>query len=192
MKRPSPSPPSTATSPPCSSSSTRVPIPPSPLASIRPSTEPSPRAATTSPLSSAPPSPSPSRPRTLLKARALLDAALAIPEARKDAADKGEPQAVQQQQQEAIAAAPAYLKGRVAEGQELPVAVEVVVDDGHGRDNDEEEAVLVACLKYALGLEGGTDFAEGCGDHTAPQGMVRDVCIDLCELLVPTWGRANV
>ena len=46
----------------------------------------------------------PQRPRALLKARALLDAALDIPEARKDAADKGEPQAVQQQQ--AIAAAP--------------------------------------------------------------------------------------
>jgi hypothetical protein len=111
----------------------------------------------------------------------LLDAALAAPNACKDAADEGEPHATQQQQ-EAIAAAPAYLKGRVAEGRAMP-AVVVVVDDRHGRSNDEEEEELVACVKYALGLEGG---------GTPPQGMVHDVFIELCELLAPTWDRANV
>jgi ankyrin repeat protein len=42
---------------------------------------------------------------SLLKARALLDAALAIPKARTDAADKGDPPALQQEK--ALAAAPA-------------------------------------------------------------------------------------
>ncbi len=129
----------------------------------------------------------PQRPRYLLKARDLLDAALAISEARKDAADKGEPPAVQREQ--AVAVAPAYLKRRVAEGRALP-AVEVVEGQGHG----ESEEKVVACLKYALGLEGGTDFAAegGGGDASAPQGMVREVMIELCELLVPKWDRAHM
>ncbi len=126
----------------------------------------------------------PQRARSLLKARALLDAALAVPKARSDSADEGEPQALQQQQEEAIAAAPAYLKGRVAEGRELPAVV--AVDDS----NDEQEE-LVACVKYALGLEGGGGVhVEGQGPP--PQGMVHDVFIELCEMLVPTWDRANL
>ncbi len=131
----------------------------------------------------------PQRPRFLLKARALLDVALAVPKARKDAADKGEPQAMQQQQQEAIAAAPAYLKGRVAEGRALPAVV--VVDDSHWRSDNDKEEELVACVKYALGLEGGGDVHEE-GKGPPPQGMVHDVFIELCELLVPTWDRASV
>ncbi len=130
----------------------------------------------------------PQRPRALLKARALLDAALATPQARNDSADKGEPQAVQQQQQEAaIAAAPAYLKGRVAEGRELPAIVVVVKDDS----SNEEEEELVACVKYALELDGGGAVHEE-GQGPPPQGMVHDVFIELCELLVPAWDRANV
>ena len=70
----------------------------------------------------------PQRPRSLLKARALLDSTLAIPKARNDSADEGEPQGVQHEK--AIAAAPAYLKERVAEGRELPAVV--VVDDSLG------------------------------------------------------------
>ncbi len=129
----------------------------------------------------------PQRPRSLLKARALLDAALAVPNARNDSADGGEPQALQrQQQQEALAVTPAYLEGRVAAGRELP-AVVVVVDD----DSNEEEEELVACVKYALGLEGGGGVHEE-GQGPPPQGMVHDVFIELCELLVPTWDRANV
>ncbi len=127
----------------------------------------------------------PQRPRYMLKARALLDAALAVPEDRNDSADEGEPQALHQQQ--AIAAAPAYLKGRVAEGRELPAVV--VVDDSN--DDEEEMEELVACVKYALGLEGGGGVYEE-GQGPPPQGMVHDVFIELCELLVPTWDRANV
>jgi hypothetical protein len=122
--------------------------------------------------------------RALLKARALLDAAHAIPKARSDAADKGEPPAIQQDK--ALAAAPAYLKGRVGEGRALPAVRVVVVNEGQ---NDNEE--LVACLKYALGLEGGGGWHEGEGP--APQdGMLREVFVELCELLVPKWDRANV
>jgi hypothetical protein len=119
--------------------------------------------------------------RSLLKARSLLDAAHAIPKARKDAADKGEPLAVQQKK--ALAVAPAYLKGRVAEGRVLPTVAIVVVE--------EEDEELVACLKYALGLEGGGGWHEGEGP--APQeGMLGEMFVELCELLVPTWDRANV
>ena len=75
----------------------------------------------------------------------------------------------------------------MAEGRELP-AVEVVVDDD---SNNEEEEELVACVKYALGLEGGGGVHEE-GQGPPPQGMVHDVFIELCELLVPTWDRANV
>ena len=53
----------------------------------------------------------PHRARTLHKARALLAAAIAVPKARQDAHDKGEPPVVQQQR--AVAVAPRYLKGRV-------------------------------------------------------------------------------
>ena len=132
----------------------------------------------------------PQRPRLLLKARDLLDAALAIPEARKDAADKGEPHDVQEQ--DAVAAAPAYLRGRVAEGRELPAVVVVVDDDSHGCCcHSEEDEKLVACVKYALGLEGGGGVHEE-GEGPPPEGMVHDVFIELCELLVPAWDRANV
>jgi hypothetical protein len=125
----------------------------------------------------------------LLKARALLDAALAIPKARTDAADKGLPPALQQEK--ALAAAPAYLKGRVAEGRPLPaVAVE---EDGQpvGAEQQPNNEELVACLKYAMGLEAGGGWHEGEGP--APQeGMLREVLVELCELLVPKWERANV
>jgi ankyrin repeat protein len=95
----------------------------------------------------------PQRARSLLKARTLLDAAYAVPKARKDAADKGGPPAMQQEK--ALAAAPPYLKGRVAEGLALPavVVMEEEGEEGEGQQQDEEQ--LVACVKYALGLEGG-------------------------------------
>ena len=163
----------------------------------------------------------PQRPRSLLKARALLDATLAIREVAKSARDKG--LSIKAQQWETMAAAPAYLKGRVAMERALPaVAVEereppsvaahsaadaaVAQSSSNGlwrlmtrlleplvgvkRDREEEEE-LVACMKYALGLEGGGGVhVEGQGPP--PQGMVHDVFIELCEMLVPTWDRDNV
>jgi hypothetical protein len=111
----------------------------------------------------------PQRPRSLLKCRALLYTALAVPKARKYWADKGEPPAVQQEK--ALAVTPAYLKGRVAEGRPLP-AVQVI--EGQG-ENEE----LVACVKYVLGLEGGGGVHEG--DGPPPQGM-KEVFVELCAL----------
>jgi uncharacterized protein len=125
----------------------------------------------------------PPRHRALLKARALLDAAFAIPKARKDAADKGEPPSMQEEK--ALAAAPAYLKGRVAEGRQLPAVAVVEGEEGY------EIEELLACLKYVLGLEGGGGWHEGEGP--APQeGMLKELFVELCELLVPKWDRANV
>jgi hypothetical protein len=104
----------------------------------------------------------PLRARTLLKARALVDAAVAIPKARKDAEDKGLSAAVQKEK--AMAAAPSYLKGRVAaENRKLP----------HVKVDDKEEE-LVACVKYALA------------------GMPKGVFVELCELLVPKWDRDDM
>jgi ankyrin repeat protein len=77
--------------------------------------------------------------RLLFKARALLDAAHATRKARTDTHTKGHPAPLQQQ--EAIAAAPVYLKQRVAQAQELlRVAIQ------HNHTNDEEEK-LAACVK---------------------------------------------
>ena len=122
------------------------------------------------------------RPRSLLKARALLDAAHAIDAARIDARDKeGLPLAGQRD--EAIAAAPTYLKQRVGQGRELP-RVEVV------QSEEEEDERLTACVKYALGLEGGgVVLFEG---QEPTVGMVLQVFVELCELLVPKWDRADV
>jgi hypothetical protein len=122
----------------------------------------------------------PQRARSLLKLRALLDAGHAVPKAHKDSADKDEPKAVQQEK--AVAVAPAYLKGRVADWRELP---RVVVLEGQGQNEE-----LVACVKYALGLEGGGGVHEGEGPP--PQGMLKEVFVELCEMLVPKWDQANV
>ena len=65
-----------------------------------------------------------------------------------------------------------YLKQRVGHGREPP-RVEVV--QGQGGEQ------LVACLKYALGLEEG-----------GMNGMVKEVFVELCEFLVPKWDRGNV
>jgi hypothetical protein len=127
----------------------------------------------------------PQRARSLLKARALIDAALAIPKAADDAQAKGRSRAAQQRAM--LAAAPAYLKGRVREGEELP---DVVVLEEEEEESENEE-LLLACLKYVLGLEGGGGWHEGEGP--APrQGMLKELFVELCEMLVAKWDRANV
>ena len=125
----------------------------------------------------------PQRPRSLLKARALLDAAHAIPKAALDARTKGQP--LQMERRASLAAAPAYLKGRAAEGRQLP-AVSVVEKEG------QVEERLVACVKYALGVEGGGSIVVEGAEAQAPQRMVKEVFVELCELLVPKWDRRNV
>jgi hypothetical protein len=116
----------------------------------------------------------------LLKARALLDAAIVVPKAAQSAADKGLSYAAQHRA--ALAAAPAYFEGRVKEGEELPA---VLVEESADGANEK----LLACLKYALGLEGGGGWHEG---PAPPQGMVKEAFVELCEMLVPTWDRPNV
>ena len=119
------------------------------------------------------------RARTLLKARTLLDAACGIDTAHANARDKqGLTRAGQQRA--ALAAAPVYLKQRVIEGLDLP----------HVEVEGEDERV-VACVKYALGLEsgGGVVFEE---QEEPAEGMVKEVFIELCEMLVPKWDRANL
>ena len=121
----------------------------------------------------------PQRTRALFKARALLDAAHATNKARTGAQAKGHPAAVQQQ--EAIAAAPVYLKQQVAQAQELPRASILVHING-------EEEQLMACVEYALGLEGGgIVLAEG---QEPTVGMVPEVLVELLELMVPKWDPA--
>jgi hypothetical protein len=123
----------------------------------------------------------PERPYALIKARALLEAARGRRMAAEYLAARGLPEELQQAILR-LAAPFGCLDDRVAEGRELPaVAVE--------RDDHKEK--LLACLKYALGLEGGGGWHEGEGP--APQqGMLKKVFVELCEMLVPKWARADM
>ena len=120
----------------------------------------------------------PQRSCLLFKARALLDAVHATTKARTGAGTKGHPAPLQQQ--EAVAAAPVYLRQRVAQAQELPLVT---------IQHDNEEEKLAACVKYALGLEGGgIVLAEG---QEPTVGMLPEVLVELVELLVPKWDPAR-
>ena len=100
---------------------------------------------------------------------------LTPPKARTGAQTMGHPAAVQQQA--AMAAAPVYLKQRVMEGLDLP----------HVELEGEDEK-LAACVKYALGLEGGgIVLAEG---QEPTVGMAPEVFVELLELMVPSWDPA--
>ncbi len=122
------------------------------------------------------------RARTLLKARTLLDTSYKIRQVLKsncnneDYKHEQQPPVIRRSpriavKHKALAAAQVYMKGRMAEGQELP-RVAVV-------ENPKQNEELVACVKYALGLEGGG-------------GMLKELFVELSEMLVPKWDRANV
>jgi hypothetical protein len=111
----------------------------------------------------------PHRARALFKARSLVDAAIAVPKAAKAARDKG--LSLAEEQRLTLAAAPAFLKGRVAWGHELP-DVNVGVVEG------EEDEELVACVKYVLGLDGGA-------------GMVSELFVELLKMILPKWDYAR-
>jgi hypothetical protein len=133
--------------------------------------------------------------RALHKARSLLDAAATIAKARKDAHDKGLSPA--EQQHKALAAAPEWLKGRVAEeGRALPRAELIPPPPQQEEDEEEEEEEeqqqqqqqqqeqeqekyerLRATAAYAVGLEGGEKG-----------GMVDDVYVKLLEYMTPVWA----
>ena len=57
-----------------------------------------------------------------------------------------------------------------------------VVEDGQNEE-------LVACLKYALGLEGGGSVVLEGQEPTV--GMLPEVFVELLELMVPKWDPAR-
>ena len=123
----------------------------------------------------------PQRPRFLLKARALLDVAHDRDMVCVQLAALGLPRDVGQHIGELTFTEPAYLKGRAAKGQQLP-AVSV--------EGEQENEELVACVKYALGMEGGAGIVVEGREPTV--GMAKEVFVELCELMVPKWDRRNV
>lgn len=128
---------------------------------------------TTSPASpsSRPPSPSPSAPRSLLKARALVvDPALtSCLLTTHFTAAKQLPDEVQREILVLADGLYGCITTRVREGQGLP-RVKLVVGNG----GDEQKEVTGACVKYAL------------------YGMEHGVFVELCELMVPAWDRGNM
>ena len=119
----------------------------------------------------------PQRARTLLKARALIDAGRTIDKARIDARDK-EGLDPAGQRAKAAAAAPVCLRDRIQGGGPLP-RVEVPA----ARRKRFEQATAV--LEYALGPR--EDESEG-----SSKDMVKELFMELCEQLVPKWNRADV
>ncbi len=135
----------------------------------------------------------PERPRLLLRARDLLDTARTTRHIQSGGDDVQQRQADAaplrkrtraESHRKALAAAPAFLEGWVAGGEALP-RVDLVKEE-----EEEDEKELLGCLKYALGLEGGGGMHEGEGPR--PQGMVKEVFVELCELLAPKWARKDM
>ena len=122
----------------------------------------------------------PQRPRLLFKARALLEAHTPIDKARSDARDKEGLRTRAALNRRAAAVAPVYLEGRAGDGRNLP-RVQLV--------EQVEQEQLAACVKYTLGLEGGgVVLFEG---QEPTVGMVKEVFVELLEMLVPKWDPAQ-
>ena len=116
----------------------------------------------------------PDRARDLHKARTLLEQVYTARKAKQDARDKGETVAVQQQQ--AVTAAPIYLKGRVERDEPLP-RVELVAHD------DEQ---LRATVVFVVGLEG-----DGNGSEDGPEEakhLPREVFKELLGYMMHAWA----
>jgi hypothetical protein len=125
----------------------------------------------------------PQRTRALFRARALIDTGRTVTAAAAVLARKGLPTVLHQ---DIIAmAVPPHVAGRVAQAQELP-GVSIQHDD----DNDAEDEKRAACLKYALGLEGGGGVVLE-GQEEPAVGMLPEVFVELLELLVPKWDPAQ-
>jgi ankyrin repeat protein len=120
----------------------------------------------------------PDRARCLHKARSLLDAAAIIAKARKNAHDKGLSPA--EQQHKAIAAAPAYLQGRVERDEPLPVA-ELTPPQHHQQQQQQQHyrhERLRATAAFVVGLGGGEE----------DQGLSDDVYVELLGYMLPAWA----
>lgn len=111
----------------------------------------------------------PQRPRLLHKARSLVDATHTIRKAQHDSAGRTRGEV----RRKVIAAAPEYLRGRVAQGSKPLPHVQVNEED----EQKEEEERRQAMLAYVLGLAYGEKGA----------GLPGDVFVELLELMVPRW-----
>ena len=122
----------------------------------------------------------PDRARALHKARSLIDAAIIIPKAKQDSRDKDEPPAAQRQQ--VIAAAPAYLQGRVQQDAPLPLAELTPKQHQHQQGDDEQ---LRATAAFMVGLEGDDDGSEeGEAKH-----LPRELFKELLGYLMHAWAE---
>jgi ankyrin repeat protein len=134
--------------------------------------------------------------RFLHKARSLLTAAATIAKARKDAHDKGLSPA--EQQHKALAAAPEWVKGRVAEeGRALPRAEltppppqqqqqqqqqqqrdEQEQEQQQEEEEEEKHKRLRATAGFVLGLEGGEE----------EQGLPDELFVELLGYMLVPWA----
>jgi ankyrin repeat protein len=123
----------------------------------------------------------PDRARCLHKARSLLDAAAIIAKARKNAHDKGLSPA--EQQHKAIAAAPAYLQGRVERGEPLPVA-ELTPPQHHQQQQQQQQQQHYSVER----LQATAAFVVGLGGGEEDQGLSDDVYVELLGYMLPAWA----
>ena len=95
----------------------------------------------------------------------MNDARHAVNKAAKDADEAGE--SAEEKRRKMTDAAPAWLKGRVERGEELPK-----MEVGHSSDED----VVAAAVKQMVGEEG---------------EMAKDLFKELMEYMVPRWDDAR-
>ena len=107
----------------------------------------------------------PGRARLLHLARAINDAHHAYNKAATDADKAGDPD--EEKRRKMTAAAPAWLKGRVERGEELPK-----MEVGHSSDED----VVAAAVKQMVGEAG---------------EMAKELFLELMEYMVPRWDDAR-
>ncbi len=115
--------------------------------------------------------------RALHKARALLDAASAVTKASADARKKD--LSVAELQRAVLAAAPEYLKGRVARGEELPM-VEMCQQQEEQQQQEEpgaDKGRLRATAAFALGF-GGDEY----------KGLPKELYVELLGFILPRWA----
>ena len=120
----------------------------------------------------------PDHARALHKARALLDAALAVT---KVSTDEGKKDLTMTEQQRAVvAAAPEYLQGRVALGKELPMVEIRQQQQEEQQQQQEQEAVkgrLRATAAFVLGFDG-----------DKYKGLPKDLYVELLGFMLPRWA----
>ena len=138
----------------------------------------------------------------LHKARLVSDGFYAIQKAAEDA----ESMNVQEKKRKILAAAPAYLKGRVEKGQELP-AVEIrdAIDVRREiRDERKRKLSLFKRITRWFRHDDEKDDIDEMGPHDEDEmradvlefvatggKLLKEVFIELMEYLVPTWDDAR-